>query len=349
VCAPFDMPDTPSCCTGCGSSHSASCQANGCWGGWACKRDTCKCAAAPAVCVAGPTGSTGTPAPTGVPGPTGTPGPIGIYGGTSTTLHFAIIGDTRPPVIDDTSAYPSAIITKIYQDIQAENPDFALTTGDYIFSKPAGTTSGPQFDMYLSARSHFSGTVFFTMGNHECTGSATSLCGPGLIDGETNNFINFKAKLLSTIARTDPYYDVRINAADGTWSAKFVFVAANAWSTAQAAWMTKAMAVPSTYTFVVRHESMTVTGSGVSGSNAIMAQYPYTTLLAGHTHTFKYDTSHREIITGIGGAPLVDAVNYGYVVGERRTDGAIAFKLIDYSTRAVVQSFAMKADGTPTP
>src|SRR5450432_2735309 len=56
-------------------------------------------------------------------------------------LLFAIVGDTRPPSPDDTSGYPTAIITKIYQDIEAENPKipFAISTGDYMFSYSAST------------------------------------------------------------------------------------------------------------------------------------------------------------------------------------------------------------------
>ena len=50
-----------------------------------------------------------------------------------------------------------------------------------------------------------------------------------------------------------------------------------------------------------------------------------------------------------GGAPLSGSVNYGYVVGEQRADGAIVFKEYDYSTNAVQKTFAVKADGTATP
>jgi hypothetical protein len=41
----------------------------------------------------------------------------------------------------------------------------------------------------------------------------------------------------------------------GWWgTARFVHVAANAWTTAQKNWLTNTLNVPTTYTFVVRHE-----------------------------------------------------------------------------------------------
>ena len=48
-------------------------------------------------------------------------------------LTFAVVGDTRPADEDDTANYPTAIITQIYQDIEAETPQpqFAISTGDY--------------------------------------------------------------------------------------------------------------------------------------------------------------------------------------------------------------------------
>ena len=35
---------------------------------------------------------------------------------------FAVVGDTRPPTYDDTQGYPTAIIQKIYGDIEGLNP-----------------------------------------------------------------------------------------------------------------------------------------------------------------------------------------------------------------------------------
>ena len=55
------------------------------------------------------------------------------------------------------------------------------------------------------------------------------------------------------------------------------------------------------------------------------------------------------MITGNGGAPLTGTNNYGYVIVEQRADGAIVFNEYDDSTDALQKTFAVKADGTPTP
>ena len=51
---------------------------------------------------------------------------------------------------------------------------------------------------------------------------------------------------------------------------------------------------------------------------------------------------------GNGGAPLTGPLDYGYVVATQRADGAIVLQALDYATNAVVQTFAVKPDGTPT-
>jgi hypothetical protein len=267
-------------------------------------------------------------------------------------LSFAIVGDTRPPSIDDTAGYPTAVIQKIWQDVEAASPRpaFAITTGDYLFAKPSGSQAAPQLDKYLAARSAFSNIVFPAMGNHECTGATASNCGPGSADGTPNNYDVFVQKMLIPLGLSRPYYAVDIGANDGSWTAKLVVIAANAWSSAQATWLSAALAKPTTYTFVVRHEGASATTApGVTPSQGILAQHPYTLLLAGHTHTFEYFAGERQVITGNGGAPLTGAVNYGYVIARRRADGAMVFKEYDYSTQAVNKTFAVKADGTPTP
>ncbi len=81
-------------------------------------------------------------------------GPCSGYGvfaggivGPLSTLSFAIVGDTRPPTEDDTAGDPTAIITKIWQDVEAASP------------RPA-----------------FSNPMFPTMGNHECDGATADNC-----------------------------------------------------------------------------------------------------------------------------------------------------------------------------
>ena len=57
---------------------------------------------------------------------------IGPTGGTVSRLYFAVVGDTRPANVDDTSGYPTTVITKIFQDMQGMSPPptFGVSTGD---------------------------------------------------------------------------------------------------------------------------------------------------------------------------------------------------------------------------
>src|ERR1700679_1245836 len=90
----------------------------------------------------------------------------------------AIVGGARPPNQDNSAAYPTAILTKIWQDVEAYSPRpaFALTTGDYTFASPRGNQAVPQTDLYVNARSAFSNVVFPAMGVHECDGAMADNC-----------------------------------------------------------------------------------------------------------------------------------------------------------------------------
>ncbi len=145
------------------------------------------------------------------------------------------MGDTRPSFIDDTAGYPSDVITALFGDIQAlgDRPPFVVSTGDYQFSSTTNGDSALQMDLYLKARNKYSGLWFPTMGNHECTGFTNSNCGAGTKNGVTEIYANYLAKLLGPINKTLPYYVLHVNAKDGSWTSKFVFVAANAWTSTQ--------------------------------------------------------------------------------------------------------------------
>jgi hypothetical protein len=282
-------------------------------------------------------------------GGSSTGGAVGPDGGTVSVLRFAVVGDTRPPVDNDTKGYPSAVISQIWSDIEARSPrpDFAVSTGDYMFASPSSGQAAPQLDLYLKARSAFSGVQFPAFGNHECTGATTSNCGPQGADGLTDNYNQFLAKMLGPIGKKAPYYAIAVNGTSG-WTAKFVFVAANAWDSAQATWLEQALSQPTTYTFVVRHESDSVTGvTGVTASKQIIDAHPYTLKIVGHAHTYQRLPSSHEVIVGNGGAPLAGSVNYGYVIGEQRSDGAIVFTAYDYSTNAAIDTWAIDKNGNP--
>ncbi len=277
-------------------------------------------------------------------------GPAGIDGGKMDTLSFAIVGDTRPPNADDVMGYPTAVITKIWQDVEAltPKPPFAVTTGDYMFASTSSTVD-PQLALYLGARANFSNVVYPAMGNHECNGATDSDCGAGNKNGITTNYNAFMTKMIMPLGVTEPYYMVDIASTTGAWTAKLVFIAANAWSTAQGTWLDAVLGEPTTYTFVIRHESVSAdTAPGVTPSEAIIAKHPYTLKIVGHTHTWQYSPQDREVIVGNGGAPLSGGVDYGYTVATQRADGAMVFKSYDYMTNANVMTFAVTATGTPT-
>ena len=338
----WDPPGKASCCT-CGPGNT--CAANGCYNGWMCTTSNCTChpAAKAPPCAIGPSADVPWSAEDlaandpdkGVPE-------------LLDKLDFAIIGDTRPPNKDATSTYPTAIITRIWQDLAAETPavPFAVTTGDYVFSSTDGVEASKQLDLYLSAQALFSGSVWHAMGNHECTGATASNCGTNNSDGITGIYQTYMAKVLAKQGLTRPYYVKHFAAKDGSWTARMIFIAANAWDDTQAAWLKAVLQQPSTYTFLLRHESSSATTApGTSPSQKIALASNFTLMICGHSHIYQYD-GKREVIVGNGGAPLTGGANYGYVVARQRPDGAMQFTAYDYKSHAVMDSFALHADGT---
>jgi hypothetical protein len=282
-------------------------------------------------------------------------GPIGADGGTLPRLVFAAVGDTRPATVDDTAGYPAGVITAIFADLRdvEPRPAMALSTGDYLFAstppRDGDSQAGPQLDIYMQARARFPGPLFPALGNHECTGATSSNCGPGSHDGVTSNYSAFLEKMLAPIGKATPYYSIDVAAADATWTAKFVFVAANAWSSAQEAWLESALAKPSTYTFVVRHEPASVTSApGVAPSELVMARHPYTLAIVGHSHTYAHDPeTPRQVLVGNGGAPLTSK-DYGFALFSQRPDGVLDVDMLQWQTRCADPSFhfAVRPDGS---
>jgi hypothetical protein len=282
----------------------------------------------------------------------GPPATVDVEPAPLAELRFAIVGDTRPTNEDDTTNYPTAVITQIWDDVAKESPmpPFAVSTGDYMNANPSNHEQDPQLDLYLGARAHYPQTVYAAMGNHECTGSTVSNCGDGAPDGETANYRAFLDRMARPLGVDRAWYVVHLAAADGSWTAKIVVVAANAWSDEQARWLDDTLALPTTYTFVVRHEPHQATAvAGVNASAAILARHPLTLLVTGHVHTYAHYPEALEVMIGNGGAPLTSGANYGYAVAFRRADGAIDLTAYDYQSRAVIDHFAVMADGSPAP
>jgi hypothetical protein len=350
VCGTLVGPSVPATCHSC--SGGADCQPNGCYGGWWCDTATKSCHAPPTTCSPSPPADAGPPPPPPA-WDAGVEGNVGPNGGTLSRLVFAVVGDTRPATIDDTSGYPTNIIGPIYQHMAAMSPPppFAIATGDYMFSNTYSNTAGPQLDLYLAARNAYPNPVFPALGNHECTGATDSNCGPGATNGSTSNYQAFMSKLLAPMGKQQPYYSFNVNATDGSWTAKFVFIAANAWTSAQGTWLEQTLATPTTYTFVIRHEpTSATTAPGVNPSQQIINAHPYTLLLVGHTHTYGRSGA-KQVIIGNGGAPITGSGNYGWALLQQRPDGAIQVDMLDYQTSQPDTSFrfAVKADGTAAP
>jgi hypothetical protein len=271
------------------------------------------------------------------------------------TFSFAVVGDTRPPNEDDVTGYPTGVITGIWHDVQAfsPHPDFAVSTGDYVFANPNPPngmmpTVDAQLDLYLGARAQYTNAVFAAMGNHECTGATASNCGAGNHDGITPNYAEFLTRMLGPYGITKPYYAYEFAASDGSWTAKLVVTAANAWTDAQGTWLDQELAKPTTYTFVVRHEDASAdTAPGVTPSESIIAAHPLTLKIVGHTHTYRHDATNHELICGNGGAPLTSGANYGYAILTRLPTGAIQVTEYDYSTNQSVDSWSVNPDGSP--
>ena len=274
----------------------------------------------------------------------------GSDGGTvsSSGLTFAVVGDTRPASVDDTANYPTPIITKIYQDVEAASPrpTFVVGTGDYQFASTSGSQQQPQLDLYAGARGQYSGAFYPAMGNHECTGYTASNCGSGNTDGTPRNYTDFITTMLSPIGETKPYYVKQVTASDNSWTAKLVFVACNAWDSTQASWLDQTLSQASTYTFVIRHESTSAVSSAPCGaSDSTIDAHPLTLRIVGHSHYYSHVSSSKEIIVGNGGAPLTSGTNYGYVIINRNSDGSLTVTAYDYQSGSVLDTFKITASG----
>jgi hypothetical protein len=263
------------------------------------------------------------------------------------TLSFGMLGDTRP-ASSTTGDYPQSvknIIASAFTGLQTQGVPFVVGSGDYAYSSSAAGSALPQYTSYMTARKNFAGTYLPTMGNHECNGFTDSNCPVGSFTGMTQDYIN--TIVSPSTGQSSPYYSALYLAQAGSWSAKFVFVAANAWSSAQQSWLQSSLAVATTYTFIIRHEPANAnTAPGTTPSESLVSPAysagELTLSITGHTHlvqlpggTKPYGDSYGstepyEMIVGIGGAPLDAGSYYGYGVATRRaSDGAIVVQMYE--------------------
>jgi hypothetical protein len=86
------------------------------------------------------------------------------------------------------------------------------------------------------------------------------------------NYQSCLTRMIEPIGEHRPYFVERFAAADASWTAKFVVIAANAWTADQGSWLELALSEPTTYTFVVRHEPHDAdTAPGVTPAGPTMA------------------------------------------------------------------------------
>jgi hypothetical protein len=333
LCGTLAPPGVAACCTSCTPGVSG-CQSNGCYGGWFCDTAGCACGRPPPDC------GQDLGAPPDFSGQDGAPpvvGAVGNGGGTVSRLYFAVVGDTRPANPDDTAAYPTAIISRIYQDLQAENPrpSFVVTTGDYMFASITGMEGAAQIKLYQQATALWTGgPIFPVMGNHECTGATAGNC-PGFT---TNNLTAFSDALLKPIGKTLPYYTLDFAETNGAWTAKFLMVACNAWDPAQADWLSGELARATTYTFVVRHEPPNTDAPCVPSVDGMLANASYDLLIAGHSHSYYH--FGKTLVVGNGGAPISGNTPFGYAIVDQQANGFVVTQR-DYATGQPLSSFVV--------
>ena len=325
-------PDSSSSCTSC-TPGQGDCQNNGCFGGWLCNTSTSRCNSPPADC-------TGTPADAGPESDSGPiTGTVSSSGGNVSRLYFAVVGDTRPPDINQTSSYPTSVVNQIYDDINALNPkpQFVLTTGDYMFSSKNGAEGAAQMAIYRSAMNRYTGGPHFgVLGNHECDGYTAGNCA----STSTHNLQAYEATFMTPNGFTTPYFNVPFNATDGSWTAKLVAIACNAWDNTQATWLEQQLAQSTTYTIVSRHEPSTATTAPcVTASNDTINAHPFDLLIVGHTHTFR--RNGKEIIVGNGGAPITSSATYGFATFEMLPGSGFRVVEFDAATAAPVSTFTV--------
>jgi hypothetical protein len=255
-------------------------------------------------------------------------------------MVFGVFGDCRPGNPNDTMNYPTQVATDIFTQLQAKGAQFAIGTGDYMFADYA-TAVDAQVGLQLQAQQAFKGPVYRTMGNHECTGATASNCPNG---NETPNVRGFMTRLLPANLTTTPYYRVDVETPHGT--AKFLFVAGNAWSSAQQDWLGKQLADATAYTIIVRHVPPSTTAPGVTESETLIHAAPYTIELLGHFHEYKrLDAQH--VISGNGGAPsrAGEVAGFGYLLVEQQANGNLSATEFDQTTGNAIDTWMITPDG----
>ena len=276
--------------------------------------------------------------------PTGTIDPHG-GGGTVNLLSFTVFGDVRPPLPDDDIQYPTTTVTGVMKGMAQLEPEFAVGTGDYMFVELITSSAQAQLAKLQGAESNFPKPIFHTLGNHECNSFSDINC-PNL-----NESTNIKQHMMTLVPWTPvPWFHFIVHTALG--DAKFLFIAVNAWNDAQAAWLTQAVAIPTKYTFVIRHHPTPDAGKpsaaiGIAASDMILAKAPVTLFCFGHVHEYQRLTTNA-FVAGNAGAPL-DAGNYGWVAVEQHNTGNVTVTAYDLASGMPMDTWDITPDGKQAP
>jgi hypothetical protein len=294
-------------------------------------------------------------------------------------LRFGAFGDVRPANPDDTAGFPDNIISAIFAGMEANGLTFAVDAGDHCFQQTtsSGSFCHDQFVHFMNDKNaNYTGTLIPTLGNHEACGQFAATTGncTSWTSGLVHDFL-IDVVQPTTGQSAFPYYSVVVYGPWGT--AKFVHVAANAWTSGQNTWLTNTLNVPTDYTFALRHEPFSDTRApGVTPSESLyQSHYNSGTLtlsITGHTHLIQLPggtqpygdpygaTQAYEIIMGNAGAPLDAGPYYGYSILQRRlSDGAIvtqAYKSVASDGQTLLNNasdssfrFAVNANGSSNP
>ena len=258
----------------------------------------------------------GTPDPGAVP-----PGSVGAAGGSVERLWFATTGDTRPAGCDQTNAYPKEAIGQVAAAMKALRVQFTVDLGDHMYvCNQSDVEARQQMAFYLGAVARGPSTWWMTMGNHEC-GSAKYpyAC---FVDGPHD--ANFAA-FMATLKRPLPYYANDVQTSLGL--ARFVVIADDSWSLAQAAWLEDALGDAdgrARYTIVVRHHPVQGSQTGAPEILSILTRHKYALILTAHDHEYRHDTATwqgRSVVVGLGGA----GGKWGFGTVLQGADGALVF------------------------